>query len=95
MFGGPPMGVRAQAPNDTVTLHGLAFPSTMGGAERVNVREGATYLCVGGWKRKFIKFWMTGDELPEASARPFLQALVDMLGPADEAEPLGRNLLFV
>jgi hypothetical protein len=67
----------------------------MGGAERVNVREGTTYLCVRGWKRNLIKFRRTGDELPEASARPFLQAWVDMLGPADEAEPLGRNHLFV
>jgi hypothetical protein len=177
-FGGLPMGVCAQAPNDTVTLHGVSFPGTIGGAERVNVREyekdhpglgysvayrhdnavstvyiydlqrrdipggassplieaefqaakadidralrqglystirhkdqfwfvdardqprlrceaaamtrpdkpneGATYLCVGGWHRKFIKFRVTGEDLPEASVRPFLQTWVDMLWP--------------
>ncbi|HEY6992941.1 MAG TPA: hypothetical protein VH397_04460 [Xanthobacteraceae bacterium] len=43
--------------------------------------ELATYLCVGGWNNKFIKFRMTGEQLPQASVRRFLQAWMDLLWP--------------
>jgi hypothetical protein len=42
----------------------------------------ATYLCVGGWNGKFIKFRMTGEQLPQTSARQFLRAWTDLLWPA-------------
>jgi hypothetical protein len=41
----------------------------------------ATYLCVGGWNNKFIKFRMTGEQLSQASVRRFLQAWMDLLWP--------------
>jgi hypothetical protein len=44
--------------------------------------ELATYLCVGGWNNKFIKFRITGEQLPEAVVRRFLQAWMDLLWPA-------------
>jgi hypothetical protein len=43
--------------------------------------ELASYLCVGGWNGKFIKFRITGAQLPEASVRRFLQAWMDLLWP--------------
>jgi hypothetical protein len=44
--------------------------------------ELATYLCVGGWNGKFIKFRMTGEQLPQTSAQQFLRAWTDLLWPS-------------
>jgi hypothetical protein len=44
-------------------------------------RDLATYLCVGGWNGKFIKFRMTGEQLPQTSVRQFLRAWTDLLWP--------------
>ena len=44
--------------------------------------ELASYLCVGGWKDKFIKFRTTGEQLPESAFRRFVQAWVDLLWPS-------------
>lgn len=43
--------------------------------------ELATYLCVGGWNDKFIKFRTTGEQLPEAPVRRFPQAWMGLLWP--------------
>jgi hypothetical protein len=43
--------------------------------------ELASYLCVGGWNGKFVKFRITGAQLPDASVRRFLQAWMDLLWP--------------
>lgn len=43
--------------------------------------ELATYLCVGGWNNKFIKFRTTGEQLPQAAMDRFLQAWLDLLWP--------------
>jgi hypothetical protein len=44
--------------------------------------ELASYLCVGGWKEKFIKFRTTGERFPQMAARLFLQAWVNRLWPS-------------
>jgi hypothetical protein len=51
------------------------------GAFKLTRTEGelASYLCVGGWNNKFVKFRITGQ--PEAEVKQFLQAWVDRLWP--------------
>ncbi len=44
--------------------------------------ELASYLCVGGWSNKFIKFRITGQQQSQAEAQRFLQAWIDLLWPA-------------
>jgi hypothetical protein len=44
--------------------------------------ELASYLCVGGWNNKFIKFRITGQQQSQPEAQRFLQAWVDLLWPA-------------
>jgi hypothetical protein len=43
--------------------------------------ELASYLCVGGWNNKFVKFRITGQQQSQAEAQRFLQAWVDILWP--------------
>jgi hypothetical protein len=43
--------------------------------------ELASYLCVGGWNNKFVKFRITGQQQSQADAQRFLQAWVDLLWP--------------
>jgi hypothetical protein len=52
-----------------------AFQLTRAGGEL------ASYLCVGGWSNKFVKFRITGQQQSQAEAQRFLQAWVDMLWP--------------
>jgi hypothetical protein len=44
--------------------------------------ELASYLCVGGWNNKFVKFRITGQQQSQPEAQRFLQAWVDLLWPA-------------
>jgi hypothetical protein len=50
-------------------------------ARRDRPNELATYLCVGGWNNKFIKFRTTGEQLPQIAVERFLQAWLDLLWP--------------
>ena len=44
--------------------------------------ELASYLCVGGWNNRFVKFRITGQQQSQPEAQRFLQAWVDLLWPA-------------
>jgi hypothetical protein len=46
------------------------------------VGELASYLCVGGWNNRFVKFRITGQQQSQPEAQRFLQAWVDLLWPA-------------
>ncbi len=41
-----------------------------------------SYLCVGGWRSKFVKFRATMEPQLQAGARAFLQAWVGLLWPS-------------
>ena len=43
--------------------------------------EFASYLCVGGWNNKFVKFRITREQQSQPEAQRFLQAWVDLLWP--------------
>jgi len=66
----------ADAHNRTRLLCGAATVVRSDGPDEL-----ASYLCVGGWNGKFIKFRITGAQLPEASVRRFLQAWMELLWP--------------
>jgi hypothetical protein len=61
-------------------MHLLCVAATI--VRATQPEELASYLCVGGWKEKFIKFRTTGERFPLFAARMFLQAWVDRLWPA-------------
>jgi hypothetical protein len=44
--------------------------------------ELASYVCVGGWNNKFVKFRMTGEQHSRADPRPFVQAWTELLWPS-------------
>src|SRR5262245_10231932 len=41
-----------------------------------------SYLCLGGWRNKFVKFRMTGVGFPQSEAQRFMQAWIDLLWPS-------------
>jgi hypothetical protein len=43
--------------------------------------ELASYLCVGGWNNKFVKFRITGQQQSQPEAQRFLQAWVELVWP--------------
>jgi hypothetical protein len=64
----------ADAPGRTRLLCAAFWLTRAGG-------ELASYLCVGGWNNKFVKFRITGQQQSQPEAQRFLQAWVDMLWP--------------